>query len=89
MFGKTTNDISETLMKMHDEARIDCKHNQAAIAQRMAEWMGSDRRFDSFPDKVKLARDAMDARTHGRVLNLTEPVRSGANSYVGYTVRQV
>ncbi|WP_426418476.1 hypothetical protein [Bradyrhizobium genosp. A] len=89
MFGRTTNDISETLMKMHDEARIVCKHNQTEIARRMAEWMTEDRRFDFIPDKTKLAREAMDARAHGRVLNLTEPVRSNANSCVGYVVRQV
>ena len=89
MFGRTTNDISETLMRMHDEARIVCKHNQTAMATKMAGWMAEDRRFDNIPDKARLARDAMDARAHGRVLNLVEPVTSGANSHVGYVVRQV
>ncbi len=89
MFGKTSNDISATLMAMHDQARVACKHNQTAIAQRMAEWMSQDRRFDEFKDKQKLARNAMDARSHGRVLDLVEPVRSNANSPVGYVVRQV
>ncbi|MCP3382857.1 hypothetical protein NLM31_21045 [Bradyrhizobium sp. CCGUVB4N] len=78
MFGRTTNDLSETLMKMQDEARIACKHNQTEMARKMAAWMKEDRRFDSIPDKVKLAKEAMDARSRGRVLNLTEPYRPQA-----------
>lgn len=71
MFGRTTTDIAATLQAMQDRARVECKHNQTAMAQKMAQWMSDDRRFDSIPDKVKLAREAMDARSHGRRLDLT------------------
>ena len=89
MFGKTTKDIAATLQAMHDQARVECRHNQGAIVTKMAEWIALDRRFDSIPNKTKLAREAIDARMHGRQLNLTEPQLSGANSYLGHVVRQV
>ncbi len=88
MFGRSTNDISEVLMRMQDEARVVCKHNQSQMARQMAEWMSNDRRFDNIPDKHRLARDAMDARSHGRVLDMTPQQQSNANTYFGHIVRQ-
>jgi hypothetical protein len=75
MFGKTTDDIAATLMAMHDRARIECRHNQYAMAEKMASWMAQDRRFDSVTNKIGLANDAMDARSHGRELNLSGQLR--------------
>jgi hypothetical protein len=78
MFGRTTNDIAATLMSMHDAARVECKHDQYAMARQMAQWMADDRRFDSVPDKEALAREAMDCRSHGRTLDLSGRMQSGA-----------
>jgi hypothetical protein len=89
VFGKTTDDIAQTLMHMQDEARITCKHDQYAMVRAMAEMMSNDRRFDSIPDKQALAREAMDCRSHGRQLDLTGRMTSGANAPVGYVSRSV
>ena len=89
MFGRTTNDIATTLMQMQDEARTVCRHNQGAMVKQMASWMADDRRFDSIADKEALAREAMDARSHGRTLNLTKPYKPNTSGPVGYTSRQV
>ena len=70
MFRKNTADISATLMKMHDQARVVCNHNHTQMARQMAEWMAQDRRFDHIQDKVAFAADAMDARSHGRTINV-------------------
>jgi hypothetical protein len=75
MFGKTTDDIAQTLMHMQDEARTACRHDQYAMVKRMAEWMAQDRRFDSIPDKQALAREAVDCRSHGRELDLSGRLR--------------
>lgn len=88
MFGRTTNDLSEFLMRAEDEARVRCRHDREAMARTMASWLEQDRRFDGM-DRLKLAKEAMDARSHGRILNLTEPVTSGAMSMPGYAVRNV
>jgi hypothetical protein len=89
MFGNTTDHMAEVLMRMQDEARVVCKHNQSMMAQQMARWMGQDRRFDSVRDKVALAREAMDCRSHGRTLDLSPRQRSNANSTIGTVVRLV
>jgi hypothetical protein len=89
MFGRNTDHIAATLMAMHDAARIECRHNQGEMAKRMAEWMADDRRFDSIPDKVKLAFEAMDCRSHGRQLDLTRRMTSGATAPAGYVMRSV
>ena len=75
MYGRTTNDIAETLMRMHDEARVQCRFDQNQIADRMAQWMAQDRRFDGIRDKLRLANEAMDARSHGRELDLSARLR--------------
>jgi hypothetical protein len=79
MFGRTTNDIGRTLDAMIDEAKVVCRYDQAAIAKQVARYMGADRRFDSVTDKEKLARDAYDARVHGRTLDLTPRVVLDSN----------
>ncbi len=89
MFGKTTDDISEVLMRMQDEARIACRHDQRAMALKMADWMANDRRFDGIRDKAAFAREAMDARSHGRMIDLTTRERSNATGPVGYVSRNV
>jgi hypothetical protein len=88
MFEKNTKDLARTINLMQDEARLKCRHDQPAMARQMAQWMASDRRFDSIGDKEQLAREAMDARLHGRALNLTEPVTI-ASGATGYIVRSV
>ena len=89
MYGRTTKDVAATLQHMQEEARTVCRNNQGQMAKQMATWMAQDRRFDGVPDKERLARDAMDARSHGRVLDLTPRMTSGANSTPGYISRNV
>jgi hypothetical protein len=89
MYSKSTDDIAQTLMHMQERARIDCKFDQYAMARRMAEFMANDRRFDGIANKEAFAREAMDARSHGRQLDLTERVGSGANTTSGYIMRKV
>lgn len=81
MWGKTTDDIAETLMQMQTEAQTVCRFNQTEMAKTMARWMGQDRRFDGVPDKEALARDAMDAQAHGRVLDITPRFRIDGNMH--------
>jgi hypothetical protein len=71
MFGRTTEDVAATLTRMHNQAREECRYNQPEIARRMAEWMQTDRRFDSIKDKEAFAYEVMDARQHGREIDLT------------------
>ncbi len=87
MFGRTTDDLAEVLMRMQDEARVACKHDQYAIAHRMGDWLSQDRRFDSIKDKVGLAREAMACRASGRQLDLTQRMKSGATSSPGYVAK--
>jgi hypothetical protein len=71
MFGRTTDDIAATLTRMHDQAREQCKYNQPAMARQMAEWLATDRRFDGIKNKEQFAFEVMDARQHGREIDLT------------------
>ena len=71
MFGRNTDDIARTLSLMLEQARSECRYDQGAMTRQVAEWMSQDRRFDSVPDKRKLAADALDAQQHGRQLDLT------------------
>jgi hypothetical protein len=89
MFGRTTDDLAQTLMHMQDEARISCKHDQYAMVKAMAEMMRNDRRLDSISDKEALAREAMQCRQSGRQLDLTPRLKSGATSTPGYISRNV
>jgi hypothetical protein len=75
MYGKSTEDIAQVLTSMQEEARIVCRYNQTEMAQQMAEWMANDRRFDGIKDKHALAVDVMDARQHGRQIDLTPRYR--------------
>jgi hypothetical protein len=72
MFGRTTDDIARTLTQMIEEARVACRHNQNEMARTIGGWLGQDRRFDGVGDKVSFAADAMDAKSHGRQIDLTE-----------------
>jgi hypothetical protein len=81
MFGRNTDDIARTLTQMQNQARIECRHNQTAMAKQMAAWMADDRRFDSIENKEAFALDAMDARSHGRELDLTQRVTLGDTAH--------
>jgi len=89
MFGRTTDQLAATLMAFQDQARIECRHDQYKMPRKMAEYMAQDRRFDSIADKEQLAREAIDARLHGRELDLTKRIGSNANTTSGYIVRNV
>jgi hypothetical protein len=75
MYGKTSVDVARTLNQMIDEARVQCRYNQDAIVTKVAEFVRQDRRFDSIADPAALAREALDCRKHGRVLDLTPRLR--------------
>ncbi len=89
MFGRDTEAISALLTRMHDQAREQCRYNQPLMAKTMAQWMADDRRFDSIADKERFANEVMDCRQHGRQLDLTQRMGSGANAPVGYVHRRV
>ena len=89
MFGRNTDHLAETLTRMHDEARLECKFNHAAMARKMAEWMAQDRRFDGIADKEKLAAEVFECRRSGRQLDLTPRLKSGATSTPGYVSRNI
>jgi hypothetical protein len=71
MFDKSDEDLSKTLNQMQDAAYRKCNCNQTAMIDKMASWLAQDRRFDAFADKKALAREALDARSHGRYLDLS------------------
>jgi hypothetical protein len=89
MFGKTTDDLAQTLMHMQDEARIACRHDTYKMVGAMAAMMANDRRFDFCNDKSALARDAMDCRRSGRELDLTRRLGSGATGPARYISKNV
>lgn len=74
MFSKSQNDISRTLDLMIDRSIDEAKYNQEAAKKLMAGWVKQDRRFDGYdPDYV--AKEAFDAKTHGRRMSLDQPYR--------------
>jgi hypothetical protein len=75
MYGRTSRDIEETLTQMIREARIIAKHDQYQMPTLVARWMSEDRRFDSIKDKVALAQEAMDCKSHGRELDLSSRLK--------------
>jgi hypothetical protein len=86
MFGRTTTDIEQTLTRMIEEARAVCHHDQYQMPVLMAKWMSEDRRFDGIPDKQKLAAEAMDAKSHGRELDLSARLRIDTQGAAGAPV---
>jgi hypothetical protein len=74
MFNKTDNDITRTLTLMIDRSIDECKYNQDAAKRLTAKWIAQDRRFDGY-DPNAVAREAFDAKTHGRRMELTKPYR--------------
>jgi hypothetical protein len=89
MFGTKSTDVEQWLMAAHDQARQECRFNQDAIAKKMGEWIGQDRRFDGIKDKVGFAREVMSCRQSGRTLDLSPRLKSGATSTAGYISRNV
>jgi hypothetical protein len=89
MFNANTKDAARTLDQMIAQAREECRFNTGAMAEKIGGWLSQDRRFDHIPDKVALAREAMDARSHGRTLNLTDPYRPSATGQFGVIHRRV
>jgi len=72
MFGKGPHDLAATLSEMEYRARQAVNFNQTEAAQKMAEWLAQDRRFDSF-DKGRLIERVRDCKYRGAVLDLTDP----------------
>lgn len=89
MFGNDTKNAARAIDQMIIQARGECRYNQTAMAEKIAGWLSQDRRFDHVPDKLKLAREAMDARAHGRILNLSEPERPQGSGQFGIVHRRV
>lgn len=70
MFTKSKGDIARTMDTMCELARPAVNYDQSKAAQQVAEWMSNDRRFDHVPDKLAAAKSYMDARAHGRAINI-------------------
>ena len=65
MYGKDQRDLAVTLTRMADFARERTNFNQAEAKEKMAEWLQSDRRFDSF-DKRGSSSGSIYADTTAR-----------------------
>ena len=60
VYGKDERDLAVTLTRMSDLARERSNFNQNEAREKMAEWLKSDRRFDSF-DPARLIERVQDA----------------------------
>jgi hypothetical protein len=74
MFNKTDNDLTRTLVMMIDRSIDECRSNQTEAVKKTAQWIAQDRRFDSY-DPHAVAREAFDAKLHGRRMELNKPLR--------------
>jgi hypothetical protein len=83
MFNKSHNDIVRTLGTMIRSATEECRFNEPAAIEKVAEWVKQDRRFDQY-DPRYVAREAFDAKNHGRTLQLDRPYKT--NSGAGTSV---
>ena len=72
MYGKDERDLAVTLTRMADLARERSNFNQLEAKQKMAEWLQTDRRFDSY-DPARLIERVHAARYSGAVLELDDP----------------
>lgn len=75
MFNKTERDIARTLGTMMDRSIDECNYNQPAAIRKTAEWIRQDRRFDGL-DAAAVAKEAFDAKQHGRTIQLNKPIRT-------------
>jgi hypothetical protein len=78
MFGRTENDLRETLERMRGYAIERCQFNQAEAERLTAALVKQDRRFDQLGvSPTELAREAFDARRSGRAPRVApEPYRT-------------
>jgi hypothetical protein len=74
MFNKTPRDLVRTLDMMRDRSIEECRYNETAAIKQTAQWLKNDRRYDGY-DADALAKEAFDAKNHGRQMNLDRPYR--------------
>ena len=71
MFTKSDNDIAMTLQMMINRSIDECRFDQYAAVKKTAEWIRQDRRFDNFGmDADAIAKEAFDAKSHGRQMHI-------------------
>jgi hypothetical protein len=75
MFSNKSTDVEQWLMAAHDAVRVECRFDQRAMARKMAEYLGQDRRFDGIADKEKFATEVFECRRSGRELDLSKRMR--------------
>lgn len=83
MFTNKKEDLTQTLGLMINKSMEECRFNQSAAVEKVAQWVSQDRRFDNY-DPGYVAREAFDARSHGRSLQLDKPYQT--NSGAGTSV---
>jgi hypothetical protein len=72
MFDHDQRDLTATLSNMHRQAIDRCQSNQIEAKQKMAQWLGNDRRFDSY-DASRLVDRVALCRSNGAQLDLSDP----------------
>lgn len=72
MFGKDPSDLTQTLARMAQEARVRANFNQDEARSLMTEWISQDQRFSDYaPDR--LANRVHQSLSNGAVLELDDP----------------
>ena len=72
MYGTDLRDMTRTLSEMEYEARQKTNFNKVEAAQKMAEWLSHDRRFDAY-DPQRLIERVQLHKYNGAVLELDDP----------------
>lgn len=72
MFTKSDSDIERTINMMVDRSKHEARFNEAEAIALTAKWIRQDRRFDDL-DANYLSKEAFDAKSHGRMMQLRKP----------------
>jgi hypothetical protein len=72
MFDRDPNSLAATLSEMEHRSRIKSNFDQGEAKRKLAEYVGQDRRFDSF-DLSRLIERVADCRSNGATLDLDDP----------------
>ena len=78
MFDNDHRDLCAALNEMERQSRIKTNFSQSEAKEKMTQWLGQDRRFDTYA-KDKLAQRVMECRQSGAVLDLDDPVLKGGS----------
>ena len=76
MFENDPKNLAATLSEMERQSRLVTNFDQPAAQQKMAIWLGQDRRFDAF-NKDMLVRRVQECRQSGATLDLDDPRLKG------------